>query len=86
MFGSGIGMLSVSLKQEGKVFKEIFRLHGEQGNKWMYAQVPITGLINNTMYFQVSISFWTIMLSTLNTLVRIWRFSSIFFLCDKASR
>ena len=53
MYGSGIGILSVSLKQQAAVFKEVFRLYGDQGDRWIRAQVPITGLNETSFQFQV---------------------------------
>lgn len=53
MYGRGIGILSVNVKQEPTVFKEVFRLYGDQGDRWIRAQVPITGLNETSYQFQV---------------------------------
>ena len=53
MSGKSIGILSVSVKQEPSIFKEVFRLYGEQGSKWNNAQVPIVGLNMTSYQFQV---------------------------------
>ena len=54
MYGSGIGILSVSIRQGNDVYKEIFRLYGDQGAEWRNASVPLTGLNENAEQFQVN--------------------------------
>ena len=54
MYGSGIGMLSVNIRQGNDVYKEIFRLYGDQGPEWRSASVPLTGLNERAEQFQVN--------------------------------
>ncbi|XP_065064502.1 uncharacterized protein LOC135690773 [Rhopilema esculentum] len=53
MYGTGIGILSVSMRQQKSVLKEIFRLYGDQGNVWKNASVPLVGLNETSFQFQV---------------------------------
>eukprot|EP00795_Rhopilema_esculentum_P001382 gene1382-15786_t len=53
MYGTGIGILSVSMRQQKSVLKEIFRLYGDQGNVWKNASVPLVGLSETSFQFQV---------------------------------
>ena len=47
-------MLSVSIRQGNDVYKEIFRLCGDQGAEWRSASVPLTGLNEKAEQFQVN--------------------------------
>ena len=56
MFGVGVGTLRVNLFQRYVLYREIFRLQGDQGNKWKMATISLTGMKNDDILFKVSIS------------------------------
>ncbi len=64
MNGSGVGLLSVTVHQDSSLHKEVFRLHGNQGNAWRVASVPLdTSLNTSAGFFEVKLAFDHIMVT-----------------------